>query len=551
MPVEDMKKRVFISHNHKDKVFCRSLALALNIAGAEVWYDEHTAKPGRLTPLIKDELQNSSVFLLVLSNAALKSKWVKDETEWFYNLFLKEQNRILLPILIEKVENDKIWDFLRDFKRIEEPGIGPYPQHIAIRRTLITLELFIKTEEPAKPLAPRVDESVDQLQSAGVELYKLGKTAEALPLLERATQIDSASFYSWNTLGTVYHELGRFSDALAAFDHATVLYPGEDMPWHNKSCSLMALGRYQDALDANSAALKTAFDSNNAQYWGTRGSIFMKMGRFQEALKAFNYLLSFSPNDIDALYCKGQAIALSENLTNEVYLEGLEVLGRHIQENPNDTNAWIYKAMVLLRLERYADALNVLEGKQDVDPNDMLFWEVKGKVLNSMHRYKEGQETYLQGLSLNPHSPYLWHHLAESFRQEGKLDEAMAAIDRELALVSNAEAWLLRGLIFHQKGMYDQAVASYEQALLIDPNDTLVWVNKALVLKNLEVYEEALLACEHCLSIERNDSKRAIIWYVKAGIFRGMGRNEAALEATKKAQELYNDPQLMEFLKNW
>ena len=73
--------RIFVSHSHEDDVYCRELVHALREAGSDVWYDEHSLKVGQLIDTIEVELRARPVFVVVLSPAALRSTWVRDETK--------------------------------------------------------------------------------------------------------------------------------------------------------------------------------------------------------------------------------------------------------------------------------------------------------------------------------------------------------------------------------------------------------------------------------------------------------------------------------------
>src|SRR5258705_9047156 len=111
--------RIFVSHSHEDDTFCRALVDGLRQAGADVWYDEHNLGSGQLLDTIEVELRERPVFVLVLSPAALISPWVRDETKWAFTRLRREPSRILLPVLARVVEEDAIWLFLQDFKRVE------------------------------------------------------------------------------------------------------------------------------------------------------------------------------------------------------------------------------------------------------------------------------------------------------------------------------------------------------------------------------------------------------------------------------------------------
>jgi hypothetical protein len=121
MTADRTAARIFVSHSHEDDAFCRALVAGLRQAGADVWYDEHNLGSGQLLDTVERELRERPVFVLVLSPAALQSPWVRDETKWAFTRLRRDPSRILLPVLARTVEEDAIWLFLQDFKRVEAP----------------------------------------------------------------------------------------------------------------------------------------------------------------------------------------------------------------------------------------------------------------------------------------------------------------------------------------------------------------------------------------------------------------------------------------------
>ena len=194
--------QIFVSHSHEDDATCRALVTALRGAGADVWYDEHNLGSGQLGPIIERELRERPIFVVILSPAALTSRWVEDECRWAYNRLRRDPTRTILPVLAAALpDDDAIWLFLQDFKRVEAPGVRPFPLAEAIARTLHALALTPAGEAPA-PVAPQPAESADDLITRGKALRQQGKHAEALPLFERATQLAPGSFAPGSTMAT-------------------------------------------------------------------------------------------------------------------------------------------------------------------------------------------------------------------------------------------------------------------------------------------------------------------------------------------------------------
>jgi hypothetical protein len=157
--------KVFVSHSSTDKATCDAYVTALRRAGADVWYDEHNLGAGQLMDEIQRELHARPVFVVLLSQPALASKWVQRECKWAYTLADQDPSRIILPVVVSAIDPKELLAamlFLSDFKRIEGPGNKPYPQPEAIERTLRLLELTPAGARPA-PAAPQPAESAADL----------------------------------------------------------------------------------------------------------------------------------------------------------------------------------------------------------------------------------------------------------------------------------------------------------------------------------------------------------------------------------------------------
>ena len=215
--------KVFVSHSHTNNDFCAELVKGLKAAGADVWYDDESLHTGQLGPVIERELRDRPVFVVVLSPAALASRWVEDETRWAYGLLRRDPSRIILPVLAEALpdEND-IWLFLQDFKRVEASGLRPFSPAEAVSRTLRALQLTLPGEAP-QPVAPQPTESADDLVTRGKRIAGAGAST---PRRCRSSSAPPSSTRAPSTPGpivgfTLYNLKRPAQERLDAYDRAT------------------------------------------------------------------------------------------------------------------------------------------------------------------------------------------------------------------------------------------------------------------------------------------------------------------------------------------
>lgn len=84
----------------------------------------------------------------------------------------------------------------------------------------------------------------------GAALVKLGRNAQALEALEKATKLDPKNAAAWRSKGTALGRLGRHEKALEALVKAIELDPKNVAAWHNKAIALKRLGRDKEASQA-------------------------------------------------------------------------------------------------------------------------------------------------------------------------------------------------------------------------------------------------------------------------------------------------------------
>jgi tetratricopeptide (TPR) repeat protein len=322
----------------------------LRDAGADVWYDQHNMEAGRLGHTIEEQVRDRPVFVLVLSPAALGSRWVEDKARCAYNLARKGPKRIILPVVCAAVKEEDIWLFLGDFRRIETGANQPFPPPEAIRQTLRVLTLTPAGQASVTP-TPRPGESLAGLFVQGNALLARKQLATALPFFEQAALTDADSCDVWFNLGYTRSRLQRTTEALRAYERATKPDPNNVLAWGNMSSVLTELKRDHEALLAIVKAL--ALDSNFAYAWNHKGNTLRLIGRYDEAMQAVD-----------------RSLALDQR----------------------NAAAWTTKGEILNDQRRYGEALPYLETALTMDEQLLDAWRAKAAALRAPGREAEAQE---------------------------------------------------------------------------------------------------------------------------------------------------------------
>ncbi len=123
-----------------------------------------------------------------------------------------------------------------------------------------------------------------------------------------------------------------------------------------------------------------------------------------------------------------------------------------------------------------------------------------------------------------------------SYAKRTKYKEALAYYNKALSLdPNNPEAWYLRASVLIDTGKSQEALADCDKAIALDQNYAPAWSKKGLAYYNLEKFEDGLYASTRAASLNGND---VTAWYIKGVCLDELNRSDEAQEAYGKSLEL-------------
>lgn len=135
-----------------------------------------------------------------------------------------------------------------------------------------------------------------------------------------------------------------------------------------------------------------------------------------------------------------------------------------------------------------------------------------------------------------------WNTKGESYHELGRYEEAVAAFDHATALdPENGEAWRNRGLSLSQLNRSAEAEESYSRAFSIHADDSEAWYFRALTLSAVGNISGALESTDRAVTIVPKSHNEAIIlsdsWSLRGDLLLKMDRVEEANESYRQAQK--------------
>lgn len=88
-----------------------------------------------------------------------------------------------------------------------------------------------------------------------------------------------------------------------------------------------------------------------------------------------------------------------EQLANQgLYGEALVQFDRVLEAQPESVPAWVFRAVVLLYLDRYHEALESCDRALTLCPTDTEAWLFRGVALHRLNRHREAYQSYHNAL---------------------------------------------------------------------------------------------------------------------------------------------------------
>lgn len=103
-----------------------------------------------------------------------------------------------------------------------------------------------------------------------------------------------------------------------------------------------------------------------------------------------------------------------------------------------------------------------------------------------------------------------------------------------------AEELIQEGIVLHDKGNYEAAIAKYDQSLQLDKDNFYALHEKAMSLMYLQKYKESIELCQKAMEIHP-DKNLSVLYVVYGNSYDGLNNNAKALEIYDEGIAKYPD----------
>lgn len=225
-------------------------------------------------------------------------------------------------------------------------------------------------------------------------LYRSGKLAEALEIIDQVLELDASNYGVWEQKMFIENELNKDEQLIETSLKVSELFPMQPLPYLFRGFANYQVKRYEDAKDALEAGSKLVVGNDllKVQFFSTLGDIYNQLEDFEKSDAYYDQALAISPDDAYILNNYSYYLALR----NDKLEKAKQMASKAVEVDPNSSSFMDTYGWVLYRLGEYEAAEIWVKKSLDYPEGDgAVVLEHYGDILYKLGR-KDEALTYWQ-----------------------------------------------------------------------------------------------------------------------------------------------------------
>jgi tetratricopeptide (TPR) repeat protein len=448
--------------------------------------------------------------LSLLQSLYLKLNKNKEEIPVYKKLLELAENSItvsrqIAPLLVETGEYDDAVKLLNNLIKAL-PTEKSYP--ILLGRAQIGLRKLPEATETFRSIVATDPSAIEARYYLGRAYLESGKYNEAASTLNDLIKIMPSDKASQILLGRAQLGLRRLSEAIATFQSIVEADPNATEAQFYLGTAYIESGKYTKAIEVFSYLLDKTTDESTANrhlFQQRLAVAYQELGEYEKAIAFYQELAKTEPDANTSLlelyrlsrqFDKGMALGkhLCEKDPGDLpicisyaYLladaenskEGIEILSKLLQSNPQNLNVYIHLSRLYLDDKRFADAEKILRRAEEQKLDEENLEKLKFQWATVYERQKDfarAESLFKEILKANPNNAVVLNYLGYMLADQGlRLEEAMKYVKDALVIDPYSGAYLdSLGWVFFKMNDMESAEKYLLQAREIVRNDPTI-----------------------------------------------------------------------------
>lgn len=259
---------------------------------------------------------------------------------------------------------------------------------------------------------------------------------------------------------------GKFDEAIALLKGLAQADPNTQGLSHELGAAYYKKGDYLDAI----VALKKARDENPDDSEATQllGLSYYLAGKPAEAIPELEKVQTWFPTaNVDAAYILGICYIQTKN-----YPHARKAFAKMFGVTDESAASYLFTARMLLRQDFAPIAEEYGRKAVALDPKLPLAHQLLGELYLYQGKIDDAIAELRKELDVNPSYAAAYYKLADAYSRAQKFDEAERLLQRSVWLDPTATGpYILLGKVLEKKGEAALAVRALQRALAMDPNN--------------------------------------------------------------------------------
>lgn len=336
--------------------------------------------------------------------------------------------------------------------------------------------------------------------------YQEGKVDAAVNMLQELVKADPNNGRAHLMLAEVYNTKGDIDKSIASLKAA---FRSTDIDVENKVRILTGLNRELPPSDPDLKELiEIVYEvhPDDPTIHLIRGDYFLNNDQDKKALKSYQTALEYNPSEF-AIWNQVLILEYRQMDFERLYEDSKKCLSYF----PTSSDVYLLQAMAANQLKKFDEVEDIVSAADLLVPSDdkRMKAELKGQLGEAyfgLNQTDEAIEAYEEALALESESNLIKNNYAYSLaKHQVKLERALALINQVLANSTTAQYVDTKGYIYFQKGEYEQSLKFFNEALLIDSYDAIIYEHAGDAEMKLNNKDKALEFWKKAQSISPNN----------------------------------------------
>jgi tetratricopeptide (TPR) repeat protein len=376
-----------------------------------------------------------------------------------------------------------------------------------------------------------------------------GKYDEAVKYFSKALKLDSSYTDAYTASSLAMLKLGKSTEAIAMLEESLSKVPSP-VPIYEE------IGRvYTERGDLKKAdeiyRKLISQDPVNLNYKLKLASTLYSLGRYEESAKLFETSMS------KGMMTEEITIRYVQNLIKlHNYKKAEEELQRVLSENPDNAEVNALLGYIYTEMKDIDRGASLLANALKIDPANPMVYFYMGLNDIAKGEIGKGLDSLMRSVQLDPENLEYKYRLAKALSETGRKEDVTSAKNHLNAVIkeieksdthavklsNNADVYLLRGKIMFADAKFSTALKDIEKAVLVDPSRLDIMVTYAKTLYELGSFNEAEAYFHETLQKDSGLSESN--YYMGLIFIRKSNKNEALnyfLKAVEKDEKAFPD----------